>query len=321
MGDADITLRHIVRRHPEALVQALGVEGRVEIVGWLDTQVTALERRLDKALGLRIEGELRALHVEFEYELTKSVGRRLYEYQALFNLGRSRETPDDPVPPIESLVVVLTGRKKAWPDDGNHRTGWLERPWSGIHYRIDAVYQRTVDELRGRGNVLWSVFVPLVRDATLEAVQRVIKDLRAHVLDAEELGDLLAAMLVMADVDPWGHNLREEIAVMLQSEGKDLMEVSKTLREAFERGQRAGLEKGIEAGIERGREKGLEEGRRQAVEQMLSRLFMRRLGRALTEQERQALATRAKDPDEAQEHALSLEGEALVAWLLDPGAK
>src|SRR5829696_7492244 len=115
MGDADITLRHIARKHPDALVQPLDVQGRVEIVGWLDTQVTALERRLDKALGVRVDGELRALHVEFEYELAKTMGRRIYEYQALFNLGRSFELLDKPVPPIESLVVVLTGRKQPWP--------------------------------------------------------------------------------------------------------------------------------------------------------------------------------------------------------------
>ena len=77
MGSADITLRHIVRQHPEALVDAMGLGRPVEIVGWLDIQVTALERRLDKALGLRVGGELRALHVEFEYELVASIGRRL----------------------------------------------------------------------------------------------------------------------------------------------------------------------------------------------------------------------------------------------------
>jgi len=65
---------------------------------------------------------------------------------------------------------------------------------------------------------------------------------------------------------------------MLQTEGKDLIQGSKTLRDAFE--------KGIEKGIEKGRKEGIEE--------MLRRLFMRRLGRALTEREQQALITRAE---------------------------
>lgn len=307
MGDADITLRHILRQHPEALIQALDVKGRVEIVGWLDTQVTAVERRLDKALGLRVEGELRALHVEFEYELATNMGRRVYEYQALFNLGCSREAPAEPAPPIESLIVVLTGRTKPWPADGEHRTSWPERKWSGIHFQIDAVYQRTIEELRSRGSVLWLVFTPLARDATLEAVRRVVEDLRARVPDVEELADLYAALLVMADVDPWGYHLREEIAAMLETGSKDLIEVSKTLRDAFD--------KGIE--------KGIEKGRREGIEKMLRRIFMRRLGRALTEREQQALEARARaqDPEEVEDRALSLEGEALAAWLLDPSAK
>lgn len=300
MGSVDIALRHIFRRHPEALTQALGVAGPVQIVGWLDTQVTALERRLDNALGLRMRGQLRALHVEFEYKLGAGVGRRLHEYQALFNLGRVVGGADKTPPPIESLVVVLTGRKKPWPTHGKHRTGWPEQKWSGIHYRIDAVYQRTVAELRARGSVLWLVFVPLARDATLEAVRGVIEELRRRVPDREELGDLYAALLVMADVDPWGHNQREEIAAMLET-STDLLQVSKTLRETFEK------------------------GRREAVLDMLRRLFVRRMGRPLTEQEQQALAVRATreagDPADMQEHALSLEGEALAAWLLDPSAK
>ena len=72
MGSADITLRHVVRSHPEALVQALDIPGHVEVVGWLDTQVTALERRLDKALGLLVDGELCALQTEFKLCLRRS---------------------------------------------------------------------------------------------------------------------------------------------------------------------------------------------------------------------------------------------------------
>jgi len=299
MGDADITLRHIVRRHPEALVQALDVDGRVEIMGWLDTQLTALERRLDKALGLRVDGKLRALHVEFEYELTRRMGRRVRDYQAMFYLGRSIHAPKRPVPPIESLVVVLTGRRKPWPRYRRIRIGWPERRWAGHRYRIDAVYQRTVAELLARGSVLWLVFVPLACDCTLDAVRRVIADLRARATDEEELADLYTALLVMADVDPWEYRFREEIAAMVEQESQDLIKVSKTLREAFEK------------------------GRQEAIDKMLRRIFMRRLGRTLTEPEQQALArrVRSQDPEDVEDRALSLEGEALAAWLLDPNAK
>ena len=42
MGDADITLRHLARRRPEELVRALVPEGcPIEVLGWVDSQVTA----------------------------------------------------------------------------------------------------------------------------------------------------------------------------------------------------------------------------------------------------------------------------------------
>jgi hypothetical protein len=205
MGTADITLRHIVRSHPEALIQVLDVQGRVEVVGWIDTQVTALERRLDKALGLRIDGELRALQTEFEVVLrVKRMDERVREYQAMFHLGRSIQAPKQPQPPIESLVVVLSGRRKPWPKVRRVRISWPEGKWAGHRYRIDAVYQRTVAELMARGSVLWLVFVPLACDATVAAVRRVVGELRARVSDPAERADLYTALLVMADLDPWG---------------------------------------------------------------------------------------------------------------------
>ena len=90
---------------------------------------------------------------------------------------------------------------------------------------------------------------------------------------------------------------------MLESRSKDLIQVSKTLRDAFERGRR--------------------EGKQEGIEQMLRRIFMRRLGRDLTEAEQQALATRVHtlDPGDVQDRAFTLEGENLAAWLLEPNAK
>jgi hypothetical protein len=98
---------------------------------------------------------------------------------------------------------------------------------------------------------------------------------------------------------------------MLQDESMELIKLSPTLREAFEEGEKKGIEKGVK------------KGRRQAIEMMLCRLFSRRLGRPLTEQEQRALVDRARvqDPQEVEDRALSLEGEALAAWLLDPNAK
>jgi hypothetical protein len=208
------------------------------------------------------------------------------------------------VPPLmESVVILLTGRRSRWPRERALRTSWHGRKFSGTRFRIDAVYQRTVAQLVARGSPFWLAFTPLARDATPAAMRRVVAALRAHVPNDKERTDLFAALLVLADVDPWGHNLREEIQAMLDQEPTDMIQVSKTLRDVYNLGARKGEEKGIARGIE----------------QLLRDLFATRLHRALTARERKALATRAaQDPRQAQQQALALEGEALATWLLAP---
>lgn len=70
-------------------------------------------------------------------------------------------------------------------------------------------------ELRARGSVLWLVFAPLARDATVAAMRSVVEAIRAGARDREEQIDLFAALLVMAKIDPWKHNLEQEIQAML----------------------------------------------------------------------------------------------------------
>ena len=123
MGDADITLRHIIRSRPEDVVRTLvDTDQPVEVLGWIGTQVTSLERRLDKALKLPIGGAPRLFHLEFQMELTEDDPYRIWEYQNLTLMGISAEAPDQPLPLIKSAVVVLKGRKKPWDRKGGFRT-------------------------------------------------------------------------------------------------------------------------------------------------------------------------------------------------------
>lgn len=62
-------------------------------------------------------------------------------------------------------------------------------------------------------------------------------------------------------------------------------------------------------------EEAYEEGRKE-VYGLLRRIFLRRVGRPLTIEEPRALG-----PEQVEDRALSLEGEALAAWLLAPNAK
>ena len=92
MGDTDIALRHITRRHPEALTRAFVPGGRpVEVLGWVDSQVTKLDRRLDKALRLRVGGEPRVLQLECCFSLRSDVPDRVFYQRTVAEL-RARGT-------------------------------------------------------------------------------------------------------------------------------------------------------------------------------------------------------------------------------------
>ncbi|WP_437566924.1 hypothetical protein [Sorangium sp. So ce542] len=304
MGDADITLRHLARRRPEDLVRALVPESRpIEVLGWIDSQVTNIERRLDKALRLRVGGEPRVLHVEFCFSLREDVPDRIFEYLGFLFAALRFESSGAPVPPIESVAVVLSGRRRRLPKAGKRRIAWPGRPFSGARFRIDAVYQRTVSELRARGSVLWLVFAPLARNATAAALREVVAEIHAGAKGAEERAELYTALLVMATIDPWGHNLLKELIIMVEDKEEGLLRRTPIIGEMI-----------IEA-EQRGEERG-----QKAIAELLGRLFARRIGRRLTAEEERSIVERARvnGPEEVEAALIELEREALVRWLAEP---
>ncbi|WP_437917120.1 hypothetical protein WME73_23345 [Sorangium sp. So ce302] len=319
MGDADITLRHIARRFPDDLACVFVPEHRsVEVLGWIDTQVTKLERRLDKALRLRIGAELRVLHVEFCFALRDDVPDQMFEYLGFLFSALRREAPGAPVPPIESVAVVLSGRRRRLPATGKRRTSWRGRRFSGTHFRVDAVYQRTMAELRARGSVFWLVFAPLTRDATAAAMREVVAEISARAATVEERIELYTALLVMAAIDPWGHNLRKELVMLMEDREteKKLLRtipiIEEMLAEAEQEGAKVAAQEAARAGAQAGAQK--------AIAELLGRLFARRVGRQPTAEEERSIVERAQaiGAGEVEDALLDLDSDALVRWLAEP---
>ena len=180
--DVDLTLRHISRQFPEDFARALLPPGtRVTSATWLDTQVTARQRRLDRALDVMADDQRRLEHTEWQLRWKQDVPFRVHEYHNLMVVAlaaeitsKEAEAKGHPRPnaeaagaagtvetaaeltamvlpvPIRSTLVLLTGREKPWPDEGSYRTSPDGAPFSGVTFRIDAVYQRTVAELEAR---------------------------------------------------------------------------------------------------------------------------------------------------------------------------
>ncbi len=164
------------------------------------------------------------------------------------------------------------------------------------------MYQRTVAELRGRGSVLWLVFAPLARDATLAALQEVVDEIHA-----EERAELYTALLVMAAVDPWSHDFREELMLMVDNKEEGLLKRTPIIGEMI-----------IEA-----EQKGEQRGERRAIAALLGRLFARRLGRRLTAGEKRSVLQRSRTlgSDEVEGALLDLDADALERWLAEPAPR
>ncbi len=303
--DVDLALRHVSRLWPGDLARAVVPAGTPIVVrGWLDTQVAARQRRLDRAFAVDVAGAREWHHDEFQTVWTAAVPQRVWEYHGLLATVATDSAPKGRrVPSVRSVVVLLTGRETPWPAEGEYRTTPLDAPFGGLRFRIDAVYQRTVDELRARASLLWLAFAPLCVDVTPAGLAAVIAELRARVTDARRLADLAALMVVLAEVDGRQRGLRP---VVVASFTEEIVMQSWIYTQ--------GLEKGLEQGIEQGMKK----GRRTLLRQQ----FERRLSRILTPAERATFTTRctALGATRMGEVVVDMTPKSLAAWLADPAA-
>lgn len=217
--DIDLTLRHVSRQFPEDFARAILPSGMaVTSATWLDTQATARQRRLDRVLDVVADGKRRLEHTEWQLEWQGDLPLRLFEYHVLLALAVASETKaETPPPPIRSTLVLLSGREKPWPAKGEYRTSPARSPFTGVVFRIDAVYQRTVAELEARKSPLWLMFAPLAVDADARAMRRIVATLRKN-RTPREFEELAVALTVMADADRRRRGLRTAILPLLKEE-------------------------------------------------------------------------------------------------------
>ncbi|UQA54712.1 hypothetical protein [Polyangium aurulentum] len=290
----DLILRHVSHRFPEDLARGLlGVEGPIE-ASVLETQVSSRHRELDRTLDVRVGGERRLFHLEWQGEMPANMPFRSYEYQSLMALAMAADSRAGAqlVPPIESVVVLLGGREEPWPPYGSYRLSPPDAPFSGVHFRIEPVYQRTVAELAARGP-FWLIFAALAADADERRITHVVEDLQAK-LSRDAFEELGIALAVLAEADRRGRGLRSVVRSLLP---RELVMQNWIYKE--------GLEKGVET------------GRLEGQLEQLARLFERRLTRTLTPGERMTLAERLRNQgaDHLTDTALGLSPEDLTTWL------
>jgi hypothetical protein len=298
--DLDLTLRDVSRRFPEQLARALLPQGAViTSARWTDTQIASRQRRMDRGLEVVADGERRIEHNEWQAEMEADTAFRVYEYHCLASLALAAEALlGQTAPRVRSTLVLLSGREKPWPAEGEYRTSPDDAPFSGVTFRIDAVYQRTVAELTARGSSLWMIFAPLAVDADPQRMEQVLAKLRAET-SKRDFGELAAALTVVAAKDKRRRGLRESILQWLDPE--DVMQSSV---------------------YQLGRQQGEQQGEQRGEQKTLARHYEKRLGRALTAEERATLVQRlgTLGADRLDDVLFGLSPEAIAAWLGDPSA-
>jgi len=293
----DTLLRRISRRYPEALLRLFDIQEHAQISGWVDTQISARQRRLDRALGVVVDGTNQQLHVEWTERWTRRVEERVFEYNHLISdaarvdvyATRKKGQRAPRPPPVDSAVVVLTGRKEKWPEYGEHRTSSDTGKFSGVQFRFEAIYQKTVAEMEAMGSVFWLVFVPVAVDVDQDKLLRVIDTLKRSTT-SEDYGDLIATMLEIA----YMKKDRPELAKVILSHGRrDAIMFGSVWQEAKREGK---------------------------LELMLG-LFERRVGRPLSARERHRIGTRLNKLGATvlSNVVCDLSREQLVAWLAPNG--
>ncbi|WP_438001193.1 hypothetical protein WMF26_17005 [Sorangium sp. So ce185] len=300
--DVDLILRHVSRQFPRDVARALlGTAEPIEPLGWVDTQVTGRQRRLDRALSVRVGGQQRLLHTEWTLAMTDEMPFRVFEYNCLTALAmadEARASKGAPTPwlsPIDSVVVVLSGREEPWPSHGAYRTSAPGEPFSGVQFRIEPVYQRTVAELTARESPFWLIFAPLAADADGRKLTRVIEAIRAR-SGERDFAELGAAMMALAEADRRERGLADVVKSLLP---REIVMQNSIYRE----GKAAGLKEGLEKGVA-----------------LLAHQVERRLGRPLTAEERGRLYGRlhADGPEKVGDVVLDLSVDDLSIWLAAP---
>lgn len=310
MADTDASLRSMSRLFPQLLARLVVQSGEgVRRMQWGETQLAARQQRVDRLLHVEMEdGTSRVLHLEWTVRLNREVMERMSEYhitltkQLRQDVRMSRRRGETTIVDVtvQSVAVVLTGRKRAWPQQVQLRTTPRGERFSGVRFRVEAVYQRTVAELWDKGGVLWLAFVPVAVDVDEEKIRRTVDKVRSET-NEEEFAEIISTMMSVASLKSARRGLVEVIWSAAQ-EGTDMR------HPLFRFGHEAGLKEGRVEGREAGRGEGLAP---------LLYLFERRLGRSLTDGERRRIASRLtkQGPEKLGSVVLDLSPEQLEAWL------
>ena len=308
--ELDTMLRQASRGHAQSLSRILfdRTQPTTEPY-WIESQLAARQRRVDRALSVTVGNETHWQHIEWTERLTRDVYFRVYEYNHLLVMaahadaaarsvdGEPRMSPAT----VDSVVVVLRGSKKGFPTHGFYRTSSKHQRFSGVNFRIEAVYLRSAAEIEAKECALWLVFIPLAIDADEDVIIRAIEKLKTWT-NSQQFADLVATMFCVAKL----RKDRPNFCHVIRSE---------------ERRQIVFTNEYFVEGRKEGRKEGREEERevaRKERKNMLLAMFERRLRRTLTSDEMSSFTAwhdKKNGAKEMAEAVIDLSADELVSLL------
>ena len=285
-NQADLFLRHVSQLYPERYAKSFLPKGvRIRALSFQPTEFAARQRRLDRTLALETNKGRILQHWEWEKRPKANLAFRIFEYSSLCMMELARPGQQQKASAIESIVVLLGGRKAPWPEHGHFQISPEGLPFSGVHFRILPIYQKTLKELFTMGDPFWLIFSPLAVDAKPEAMKRAVDRLR-RLSNAKDFIELVAAMIALAQHDHRKRRLYKAIieAIHKKNSPKETEMPHWFYELGFEKGIKTGVKQGIEQGVKQGLEKGITKGVRQGLKEgriaearaILKRLLVKR---------------------------------------------
>ncbi|MFO0658766.1 MAG: hypothetical protein U0165_02885 [Polyangiaceae bacterium] len=174
---------------------------------------------------------------------------------------------------------MLTGREERWPDEMEFRLSPEAHAFTGIRFRLHAVYQRTVAELMAQGP-LFAIFAPLARDASAEQAASWLRHLKRCTHSSTQYNELASAMVAMGSVDRRQRQLDQALLRLIPED----IQMNNPLYNL-----------GLDHGLKRGREQAEAQAQAQALKQAADALrstvcdLCELLGIEMTEERREEI--------------------------------
>ncbi len=264
----DSAMKRLVQSDPQAFVSLF--VGEAYVKEEVNRELIAPTIAADVLYVLERAGAEMILHVEFQRHQDPTMGRRLWQYNALTDYHRDL--------PVYSIVVYLVKSSKVVepPYERKLATGEVIH---SFNFRNIKLWELPSSTLHQPGLEGMLPLLPLTREGRQhDTVEEMITAIKATGrTELLQIGFNIAGLVFKTDADKeWLKGRFKNMYDILEESWVYQEILEKGMQKGIEQGIEKGIEKGIKKGIVQGIEKGMQRGIVQGIRQMLGRLIEKR---------------------------------------------